>query len=266
MASGNSTEQLLVGKLTVLALRQNGFQVNDHTGFATESEARAALLAGNVDVGWFYTGDIWTREMGHDLPLSDADQLAHAVAVEDERRGIIWLNPSPYVLRLGLVMREADLGKNQLNLISDLAAYAARQRPLMLCAPEELIGKLTGVQGFIQAYGLDFSSERVQAWSIPEGYQALMRGNCDCALGYSADVVGNPAFRFLEDDKAFFPVSRFALAIRQKVDAAYPDMQQVLDKVSCWLTSTTINALVRQVEQEKQPPNTVAQQFIKLQK
>lgn len=266
VASGNSTEQLLAGKLTVLALRLNGFQVNDRTGYSTTAEARAALLAGSVDMGWFYTGETWTREMGHDLPITDAEQLAQAVVAEDERRGIVWLNPSPYVLRLGLVMREADLGKTHLNLISDLAAYAAHQQPLVLCAPEELISRFTGVQGLIRAYGLDFSAERVQTWPITDGYQALLRGTCDCALGYSADVVGNPALRFLEDDKAFFPVSGFALAMRQEVDALYPDMQQVLEEVSSWLTPAIINALVRQVEQVKLPPEIVAQKFIKLQK
>lgn len=54
--------------------------------------------------------------------------------------------------------------------------------------------------------------------------------------------------------------------MRQEVDALYPDMQQVLEEVSSWLTPDIINALVRQVEQDKLPPEIVAQKFIKLQK
>ncbi|MHB1355899.1 MAG: glycine betaine ABC transporter substrate-binding protein [Anaerolineae bacterium] len=266
MASGNSTVQLLAGKLTVLVLRQKGFLVNDRTGFSTLAEARTALLTGDVDMGWFYTDEIWTREMGHDLPITDSDQLARAVAAEDERRGIIWLSPSPYVLRLGLVMREADLGNMSIGKISELPGYAARRKPLTLCAPEDLIGKFAGVRGFLQVYNLDFGAERVQSWPIADGYQALLRGDCDCALGYSVDVVGNSALRFLEDDKAFFPVSGYALAMRQEVDALYPDIRQALDKVSYWLTPATIISLVKQVEQDKQSPEVVAQQFIKLQK
>jgi osmoprotectant transport system substrate-binding protein len=263
VASGSSTVQLLAGKLTVLALRQNGFLVNDRTGFSTQAEARTALLSGSVDVGWFYTGDIWTREMGHDVPITDADQLAHAVAMEDSKRGIVWLNPSAYVLRLGLVMREADLEKTQLNSISDLKAYAARVRPLTLCAPQELIENIIGVRGFIQTYGLDFDAEHVHTWAIPDGYQALLRGDCDCALGYSVDVIGNPALHFLGDDKAFFPVSGLALAMRQEIDTLYPDMRQVLDKVSYWLTPAALNGMVNQVEQQGEAPESVAQQFIK---
>jgi osmoprotectant transport system substrate-binding protein len=266
VASGNSTEQLLAGKLTVLALRQNGFLVNDRTGFATSAEARTALLTGSVDMGWFYTGDTWTIVMGHDLPITDADRLAQAVASEDKPNGIVWLSPSPYVLRLGLVMREADLKNIQLSTLSGLPGYAARHEPLTLCAPEDLIDKAIGIQGFIQTYSLDFSVERIQAWPIPEGYQALLRGDCDCALGYSVDVVGNSSLRFLEDDKAFFPVSGFALAIRQEVETRFPDLRQVLDRVSFWLTPAAINALVLQVEQDKQTPESVAQKFIKLQK
>lgn len=266
VASGNGTEELLAGKLSVLALRQAGFLVNDRTGFSTLAEERTALLTGDIDMGWFYTGEIWTKEMGHDLPITDADQLARAVAAEDERRGIVWLSPSPYVLKLGLVMREADLENVIISQVSELPGYAARRKPLTLCAPEELIGNYAGVRGFLQVYSLDFSAERIQTRPFADGYQALLRGDCDCALGYSVDVADNSELRFLEDDKAFFTTSGFALAMRQEVDALYPDIRQVLDKVSYWLTPATVNSLVQQVEQGQQSPEVVAQRYIKLQK
>jgi osmoprotectant transport system substrate-binding protein len=266
VTGGNSPVEVLAGKLAVLALRQNGFEVNDRTGSLTAAEARSELLSGSADIGWFYTGEIWSHAMGHDLPFADAEQLAYAVTAEDRQRGIIWLSPAPYVLKPGLVMRDSEPVINTLVRTSDLTAYAAGRRPLVLCAPGGLVGGSLVVQDFLRAYGLDFSGERLRSLSVPEGYQALLRGDCDCALGYSVDVAGNNALHFLEDDKAFLPVSGFALAIRQEVYEQYPDIQQVLDKVSLWLTPATVSSLVRQVDLENQSPELVAQQFIKLQK
>jgi osmoprotectant transport system substrate-binding protein len=263
VASGSSTEQLLAGKLTVLALRQNGYLVNDRTGFTTTSEARTALLAGKVDMGWFFTGEVWAKDMGHDLAIKNSDQLAQAVAAEDELRGIIWTSPSSYVLRLGLVMREADLGRAPIAKISELAAYSARIQPLTLCAPDELIGIFSGIREFLQVYDLAISADHIQTRPIAEGYQALLRGDCNCALGYSVDINGSETLRFLEDDKAFFPTSGFALALRQEVDERYPNMQQVLDRVSYWLTPANISTLVELVEHDGLSPEDAAQQFIK---
>jgi glycine betaine/choline ABC-type transport system substrate-binding protein len=86
VASARTPEQMVMGKMTVLALQAEGYRVSDKTGLGSSSEVRKALTGGSVDICWEYTGDTWKLYLGHDIPIKDPQELYAKVQSEDTYR------------------------------------------------------------------------------------------------------------------------------------------------------------------------------------
>ncbi|MCE5257455.1 MAG: hypothetical protein LLG44_00150 [Chloroflexi bacterium] len=262
VGSGSDSFTLLAGKLLISALQQEGYQVEDRTGYPSALEARAALTSNAVDLCWFNTSETWHKLLGHDQPIDDPEELANAVAGSDIKQNINWQSPAPYVLRPGLVMRASEAGK--LAKISELADYAARHTPLTLCADEEVAGSASKLRLFQVAYQLHIPDERVVPYGPREALQALSAGECNCALSYEVYIADNEEFFFLEDDRNILFSSGYALAARQEVISRYPDIQYILERVDSWLTPANVNALLQKID-AGEPIESVIQQFVQSQ-
>ena len=264
VASADSPEQLVLGKMTVLTLKAAGHAVTDRTGLGTPWMVRAALEAGNIDIWWEYTGDTWASHLGHDQPISDPGELYERVRREDAQNDITWLPAAPCQRTLVLLMREADAQERGIASISDLLHHMAWVEPrLSLCAPEELYGAVSGIRGLERFYGLRFDGGQVHLMPMHEGYQALRQGECDCALGFSTDgEIVSSNLRSLEDDRHFFQASNLSVAVRTPVLRESPDLAATLGQIAELLTQRAVIELDRQVAIDAQKPEAVARQFL----
>ena len=265
VGSGSSAEQMILGKLTVLALRYDGYQVEDRTGLGDAVAVREALEARDIDICWEYTGDTWAISLHHDLPIRDAHQVYAQVREEDRLNEITWLSPAPCQRRMGVAMRTDDATAKGIVNITDLALYLRRREPnLSLCVSESYDNKAYGTQGLESIYGLRFVRERVQRMSIENGYRALASGDCDVSLGFSTDYqLRGGELILLKDDKEFFQVSGLAVGVRDPVLREYPRLERSLDRLSTLLTQDALIALNRQVALEGRTPEDVAKRFLR---
>lgn len=264
VASGKTPEQLVLGKITVLALEAANYDIVDRTGFGNSRMIRSALEAGKIDIYWEYTGDTWTGSLGHDRPIADPAELYQRVHDEDASNGITWLPPAPCHRALGLVVRQTTSQEEGIGTLSDLARYLDRVNPdLRLCTPEEFYERAGGLRGLERVYGLRFDRDKTHFMPTEEGYQALMRGDCDCTLGFATDVASMvPALCALKDDKGFFQASSLAVAIRTSVLEEFLSLEQTLVELSQLLTQEAMAELRRQVVVEGDKPETVAKRFL----
>lgn len=94
VGSKNFTEQLVLGKIAVILLKSAGADVNDLTNIPGSSSARQALLSGQIDFLWEYTGTGWISYLGHSDPITDPQQQYVAVRDEDlAKNHMVWLPP-----------------------------------------------------------------------------------------------------------------------------------------------------------------------------
>ena len=263
VGSADSPEQMVIGKMTVLALKSAGYKVVDKTGLGTPGVVRAALEAGSIDVCWEYTGDTWLTHLKHDFPVADPQEAYEKVRAEDALNQITWLTPAPCQQALALIMREKDAQAFGISSVSDLAHYMAEQDPnLRLCAPQEFYGKGSGIRGLERVYRLHFVEERVRLLPIQEGYEALRGEECDCALGLSGDsAIAAKGLRALQDDRGFFQASSLAPAVRTPILRELPSLEHPLGEISSSLTQEAMTELQRQVAGGDKP-QVVARRFL----
>jgi osmoprotectant transport system substrate-binding protein len=264
VASARTPEQLVLGQITVQALRAAGYTVVDKTGLGDLRAVRTAIETGRADIYWDYTGDTWTNHLGHDIPISDPQEIHRRVRAQDAHNGITWLSPTPCRHVMGLVMRREMADQHQLAEIADLVRYINRYDPyLPMCSPEDVYGRLDGVRGLMRRYNLRLDTSRVLFKPFSEGYEALARGECDVAMGYSTDsALAAYDLIMLQDKLDLFQASHLSVAVRTPLMREYPNLEGTLAQVSNQLTEETVRGLGQQVAIQGESPEIVARQFL----
>jgi len=169
VASADTPEQLVLGKLTVLALEADGYNVVDKTGLGSSWVVRAALERARIDICWDYTGDTWPIYLEHDQPISDPVELYQAVYADDALNQITWLPPAPCQHTMGLVMRKDVALEKELTQIGQIDRYIRRVDPYFsLCTPRERYATASGIHGLERAYNMRFKEDRVHFMSMQE--------------------------------------------------------------------------------------------------
>jgi osmoprotectant transport system substrate-binding protein len=269
VASSKTREQLVLGHMTVLVLEAAGYRVVNQVGLGDEWAVRRALEVGKVDMVWAYTGDVWSRALGRDLPITNPGELYRRVRDEDRLRGVSWLSPTPCDRTPGLVMPEAVAESYNISTISDLARVLARTDPnLRLCVPEWFrLQDAGGLRGLEQVYSLGFRPDAMRTLGVEESYDALKAGEaatCDCALGYSNDVaVIGGGLHMLRDDRRFFQTSTLAVGVRTATLQEFPELQQHLSELTQILTGRAMADLYRQTAIEGEDPKRAAERFLR---
>jgi len=123
VGSKEFTEQLILGKMAIIALEDAGFTVEDNTGLGGSTVARSALEEGAIDLYWEYTGTAWITHLGHDNPITDPEECYQAVKEEDAQNGLMWLDYAPLNNTYTIMLRRDMAEELGIETISDLAAY-----------------------------------------------------------------------------------------------------------------------------------------------
>jgi len=263
VGSKEFTEQIVLGKLTVLALRDAGFEVVDQTNLGGTSVNRDALVNGDIDMYWEYTGTTWVAHLEHENAITDPQEAYEKVKAEDKENGLIWLTMAPFNNTYTLMMEESKANDLGIESISDLADYINDGGDASLCTDQEFYARPDGFKGVEDLYGFEFNEDQVITMDPGLTYKALQDGQCQVAMGFATD--GRiPAFGFmnLKDDKQFFPVYNPAPVVREEVMDEYPEIEDVLEPVAEALTTEKMMELNKRVDIDNEAPADVACDFL----
>ena len=83
IGSKNFSENVLLGKMAIILLQSAGATVTDLTNIPGSASARQAMLDGQIQAMWEYTGTGWITYLGHDKPIPDEQKQYTAVRDED---------------------------------------------------------------------------------------------------------------------------------------------------------------------------------------
>lgn len=122
VGSKEFSEQLILGAMTIQSLADAGFEVFDKTGLAGSEVVRKALVNGDIDLYWEYTGTAWLVHLGHEEPLTDSQECFTKVKEEDlAKHNLVWLDYAPFDNTYTIMMRKPDAEALGIKTISDLA-------------------------------------------------------------------------------------------------------------------------------------------------
>ncbi len=266
VGSKEFTEQVILGQLTVQALRAAGAEVADETRLAGSATTRRALIAGEIDMYLEYTGTAWITFMSETRPIPDEREQYRAVARRDLREnGISWLQYAPFNNTYAIAVRREAAGPLGVRTISDLARLS-RERPhdASLCVAEEFLSRDDGLPGLERAYAFRFPRETLL--KLDEGlvYNQVDSGaRCNFGEVFTTDgrIAANDLV-VLEDDRRFFPKYNPALTVETDVLRGAPSLADVMRPITRQLDARTMRRLNGQVDIEGMTEEEVVERWL----
>jgi osmoprotectant transport system substrate-binding protein len=264
VTSKNYTEQLLLGKIAVLAGTAAGFDVTDLSNVPGSQPARELILSGQADVLWEYTGTAWLTYLGQTEVITNQNEMWQAVHDIDLTNGVTWGAPAPMNNTYALAVRSeavAELGG--ITAMSELAALPVEDRTF--CVEAEFNSRPDGMNPMLAHYGL----ERGAADSVPDSnigvydtgaiYSATDDGACNFGEVFTTDGrIDALDLTVLTDDLAFFPAYNVAPIFFTETLTAHPGLEKIFAAISPKLTDEVLRGMNRQVDVDGAEPADVA--------
>ena len=121
VTSKNFTEQLILGKIAVLAVEAAGFETEDLTNVPGSRPVRELMLSGDADLTVEYTGTAWLTYLGHEQGIPDQQEQWQAVHHEDLGNGLTWGAPASLNNTYAMAVRSEYAEAHGLEAVSDIA-------------------------------------------------------------------------------------------------------------------------------------------------
>ncbi len=258
----NFTEQLVLGKIAVLAAKAAGFDVTDETNVPGSVAVRQLMTGHDADMTYEYTGTAWLTYMGHKQGIPDKQEQYQAVKEEDAGNGLTWLPPAPMNNTYAFAVRKEavkDLGG--ITTLSQIAELPAEDRTF--CVESEFNSRADGFKPMLAKYGMQLGGSgdgailkrNVDILDTGTVYTATDRGTCNFGEVFTTDGrIKSLGLQVLEDDEGFFPAYNVAPVLSSATLERYPQLEGVYDQISPKLTDAVLQELNRQVDVEGREP------------
>jgi osmoprotectant transport system substrate-binding protein len=266
VGSKEFTEQLILGKIAVLALRAAGAEVEDRTGLVGTPVVRGALTSGEIDMYWEYTGTAWLGPLGNTDPIPGEQAQFEAVKQADAANGIVWFALADANNAYAIAANPQAAEEFGVRTISDFARLA-RENPqaATLCTAAEFPTRNDGLPAVERTYDFDLPDSNVAVLDFGLVYTSVaQRQPCNFAVvfGTDAQVLANNLV-VLEDDKQGLATYNVAVSMRQDVYQANPQAYETLfGAIAAQLTTERATQLNSQVDIDGEQPEEVAEQFL----
>ncbi|MBG6183921.1 osmoprotectant transport system substrate-binding protein [Arthrobacter sp. CAN_A214] len=264
VTSKNFTEQLILGKITVLAMQAAGFDVTDLTNVPGSQPVRDLMLSGEGDITIEYTGTAWLTYLGNTEGIPDQQEQWEAVREADIENNLTWLPPAPLNNTYAMAVRsEAVDSLGKISSLSGLTELPVEERTF--CVESEFNSRSDGLNPMLEHYGLERGSpegvpdENIGIYDTGAVYSATDNGACNFGEVFTTDGrIDALDLTVLEDDQNFFPAYNAAPVVRTELVEDFPQVAGVFAEVMPKLTSDVIRELNGQVDVEGGEPAEIA--------
>lgn len=250
VGSKDFTENIVLGYMAELALSAAGAKVQDLTNIQGTNSARQALVTGDTDLYWDYTGTGWLSFLGHDKAIRDQQKQYELVREEDLRKNnLVWLPYSPVNDTYAFAVKQGFAKENKLKNLSDMVKLIKKDPSKgTFCLETEFVSRPDGMPGVERAYDFHVPAKNVVKLTSGTIYSAT-GGPCNFGEVFTTDgrIVANN-LTVLEDDKAFFPQYNASVVLRKDLYDKYPAIARVLAPVAAKLNNKVMLDLDGQVD------------------
>ncbi|GHF58503.1 osmoprotectant transport system substrate-binding protein [Amycolatopsis bartoniae] len=263
VGSKDFTENIILGYMAELALSAAGAHVIDLTNISGSNSARQALLNGQIDLSWEYTGTGWISYQGNTEPIPDEQRQYDAVKAADEKQyGITWLDYSPLNDTYAFGVRESYAAEHNLKTNSDMTAFL-KEHPdqAVFCVETEFASRQDGMPGVEKTYG--FSPTQLKTFGTGAIYTAVANNTCNFGEIFTTDGrIAGLNLRVLDDDKKFFPQYNAAVTLKQSFLQAHPALADVLVPVGKAMDNKQMVELCKEVDVDGRDAGEVARDWM----
>ncbi|WP_222623373.1 glycine betaine ABC transporter substrate-binding protein [Streptomyces armeniacus] len=266
VGSKEFTEQKILGKIMIYALRAAGARTADQTGLNGSAIVRGALKSGDVDMYWEYSGTGWTQFLGHDRPVQGSKRQYEATAREDaEKHGIEWLGPARFGNQYAIARAgDADGPVGEVEKLSDLKRLGEEHPDeLTLCGASEFLDR--EIRALQKTYGVSFPSPQVYQNALALNYVNVAKGSpCRLAEVFTTDArLESLDLKVLTDDKGHFTTELAALTLREDTLRKHPELRELAERLGRELTKETVIDLNAMVDLDGRTPDEAALRFLR---
>ncbi|GAB2447106.1 glycine betaine ABC transporter substrate-binding protein [Streptomyces incanus] len=260
VTSKEFTEQLILGAIMGIAFQAAGAQVIDRTGIQGSVGAREAVVKGDADASYEYTGTAWITYQGNSKPLPDPRKQWEAVREADLGNGVTWLEPSALNNTYALAMNQANHKKYGTRTLSEVAALAKSDpSAVTLCVEGEFANRTDGLRGMEKAYGMNVAAGNITQMDTGIIYTQTAKGACTYGEVFTTDGrIKSMNLVVMEDDRKFFPNYNAAPMVNTGTLKKWPAIPEVLDPVTAKLDNEVARTLNGKVDVEGEDPHQVA--------
>ncbi|MFH0410550.1 glycine betaine ABC transporter substrate-binding protein [Corynebacterium sp. L4756] len=262
VGSKNFTEQIVLGKIAAILLESAGANARDLTNVPGSTSARQALVTGDLDMMFEYTGTAWITYMGNTDPIPDEQEQYEAVKAADKENGIEWLPPFP-MNNTYAIASNAETGEEyDLSTLHDIANVPVEEQTI--CTDAEFRARNDGLYPMLEAYGLEAPpQDNIMEMDSGAVYAAVSNGDCNLGVVFATDGrIPALDLNVLEDPEAFFPKYNAALTVRSEVLEEYPEIEELFAPLRDLLTNEKMQELNARVDIEGQDYADVAYDFL----
>jgi len=263
VSSKDFPEEVILGELYAVALEAAGVPVERKLNLGSTDIAQAALVKGGanggIDLYPEYTGTgLLTVLKGE--PIQDYDKAYQAVKDGYKQFKLTWLDKTPMNDTQAVVTTKENSDKLGIKTLQDLCDKAST---LTIAARPEFKDRSDALPALQKIYGgCQFKDVKVvsQATLL---YKSLTNNEVDVAQadGTAGEISGYNLV-LLGDPKNYGPPDNVAPVVRDDVLAAYPQIADVLNRVSAKITNEEMTAMNWQVSGKGAEPRDVAKDFL----
>lgn len=255
-----SESQILSGIVKGMIEHETNLKVNMVNNLGTSTVMHQAMVNKDVDISASrYTGTDLSGVLKSE-PEKDPKKAIEIVQKEFTKRfNQKWYDSYGFANSYAFMVSKETAEKYDLKKISDLKDVA---KDLTAGVDTSWLDrKGDGYKGFTKEYDFDFG--KVYPMQIGLVYDAVNAGKMDVVLGYSTDGrISSYDLVVLEDDLHFFPPYDCSIVIGEEMLEAYPELDDVLGKLSGKITTDTMQQLNYEADNNLLEPEIVAQRFL----
>ncbi|MEX2534149.1 MAG: glycine betaine ABC transporter substrate-binding protein [Trueperaceae bacterium] len=272
IGSKQFTEQIVLGKIMVLALEDAGYDVVDRTNLGSSDVNRLALANDEIDIYPEYTGTFLNYVSEQvEVPegvSQNAEDLYEFVRETDAQNDLVWLQPAPANNTYAFAVTRSFAEENDLQSVADFAEYVNDGGRVMMAVGDEFAQREDGLQAFEEAYGFELTDDQllVIAGGTPaQTEQALAEGanNVNVAMAFATDgALQAYNFAVLEDPEGAQPVFQPTPVVRADAIAENPEIADILNPIFSSLDNETLQGLNASVDVAGENPEAVAREYL----
>ena len=261
VGSKDFTESIVLSKIVKQFILANGGKVVDKTNIKGSSTTREAMVSGDINMYWEYTGTAWlVYQKQTDVNIAP-DALYKKVVAGDKAAKVTWLPMTSFNDTYAWAITKANATKYGIKTYSDLAKKLPAGSAW--CVESEFQSRPDGWAGFKKAYSISDSNITTKVLDTGAIYQATKDGQCMVGEVFATDGrIGALGLMVPQEDISYFPPYNAALTMTDATAKKYPQLVKALAPIAAKISNATMQNLNARVDVLGEDADTVAKSFL----
>ena len=260
IGSKNFTEQVILGEILAQEIeKETNLRVERQFNLGGTLICHEAVKAGKIDGYVEYSGTAFTGIL-QEKPLNDARLVFEKLQKIYPEKFNLEVFPSlGFENTFAIVIRGETASQYNLKTLSQVAKYTPNWQAGF---GYEFLEREDGYKGLAKTYGLTFARPP-KVMDLGLMYRALAAKQVDLVAGNSTDgLIPVLDLVILEDDQRYFPPYEAVPIFNRDSLQKYPQLRQVLAKLTGKITSSTMQKLNYQVDGRNRRVEEVVKEFL----